>query len=127
MEERYKSLAAMKSEPWIEHFKKTVGQSSQWGRLPRPIVIERKAKDTVKANNTDLPLTVVSPIEQYNEMAAAEVTNPPKTTAQSSSLALGAHSRNSTQQKRKSTAQQGGVAKKRASRVKDIFSRHGKQ
>ena len=123
MEERYKSLAAMKSEPWIEHFKKTVGQSSQWNRRPSPVVIERKAKDTTKANNTDLPLTVVSPLEQYNEMAAAEVTKPPKTTVETQGASLGSRPVKSTQQKRKSTPRAGKAAK----RLKDIFSNHGKQ
>ena len=126
MEERYKSLAAMKPEPWIDHFKKTVGQSSQWSRQPRPVVIDRKAKDSTKANSNDLPLTVVSPLEQYNEMAAAEPPKSPKTAAKASAASLSSGSASSAQQKRKSTSKAGNQRKK-INRVKDIFSSsHGR-
>jgi len=115
----------MKSEPWIEHFKKTVGQPTVWGTPPRPVVISAPDKkkppggqDSARAN---MPLTVVSPMEQYNEMAEAELNKP---ASQPSHQPLTARPRVSAPRKRKSASSQGKQPRK-VLKVKDIFSRHG--
>ena len=77
MEERYKSLAAMNAEPWIEHFKKTAGHTSILSTRPRPVVIKKQRNgdkgSSSGKDNDSLPLTIVSPIGQSNEMAEADL------------------------------------------------------
>jgi len=131
MEERYKSLAAMKSEPWIAHFKKTVGQPSLWGPASRPVVIRPTKKNSPGESaasgggKVNMPLNVVSPIEQYSEMAEAEMH---KTQSQPGDFSVQQRPRSSTQRKRKAASPASSdKAAKKVQRVKDIFSRHGHQ
>ena len=129
MEERYKSLAAMKSEPWIDHFKKTVGQPTLWSTTPKPVVIVQSKKsnslrnDTTSDTESNMPLTVVSPIEQYSEMAEADIN---ETTQRAKNTSVTSRPGKGKQQKRKQITTQQHAAKK-LKRVKDIFNRHGKQ
>jgi hypothetical protein len=75
MEEGYRSVNAMKPEPWIEHFRSTVGKSSTWSEKPRPIFLKQNRKNSGGDSARNLPLTVVSPIEQSTAMATAELIN----------------------------------------------------
>ena len=131
MEERYKSLIAMNAEPWIDHFQKTAGHTSLWTSKPMAIVIKpsnknKNTEDTGAGEN--LPLTVVSPVEQSNEMAQAELaSNSNKRTFTDTTGSV--HSRRKPQTqcvKRKKTAPSGGTSKKIA-RIKVIFTQHDKR
>ena len=76
MDERYKSLAALKPDAWIKHFRSTVGKPSSWNDQPQLVIIKRsKEGDSASATSgsSDVPLNVVSPIEQYANMAQAEM------------------------------------------------------
>jgi len=118
----------MKAEPWIAHFKKTVGQPSLWGCTPKPVVITpaKKSNTATSGAAANMALTVVSPMEQVNEMAEAEM----KTGHLQQDTSLGDRPKTSAPRKRKLTAaaaHQSKTAKKKVKRVKDIFSSHGKQ
>ena len=125
MEERYKSLAAMKPEPWIAHFKKTVGQPTLWSAKPHPVVIAQTKKSNESGSDAEpnMPLTVVSPIEQYSEMAEADMNETTHRTPKASVSSQTAKSKQ--QQKRKQNTPQ--QSAKKVKRAKDIFSRHGRQ
>ena len=135
MEERYKSLVAMKAEPWIDHFQKTAGHTSVWSKKPQPIVIKQgKNKNTSaasgddKKNQENLPLTVVSPIEQSNEMAQAELAGKnDKSSFSEHSNSVNSQRKSTTQRvKRKKTGPKSAPNKKIA-RIKDIFTQHVKR
>lgn len=128
MEDRYKSLAAVKSEPWIAHFKKTVGQPSLWTPEPRPVFISPAKKESA-SDKPNLPLTVVSPVEQYNHMAEAELAKSAKTTQRPAAASVRARPPASAQRKRKQPATSSVTARptKKIKRLKDLFSNHGKQ
>ena len=140
MEERYKSLAAMKAEPWIEHFRKTVGDTTLWSNRPRPIVIKRgKEGDSGgNKNNENLPLTVVSPIEQSNDMAQAQVQTQARTQGElttKSDKNSGRERGGSVHQRNKLTAQRlkrgrqslTGTTSKKIPKINDVFTRHVKR
>lgn len=73
MDAEYKSLAAMKNDSWIEHFKQTVGKPYIWGGDSELVVLKNKSGAPHQTTSKDLPLEVVSPVEQYTNMAKAEV------------------------------------------------------
>jgi hypothetical protein len=139
MEERYKSLTAMKAEPWIAHFQKTVGRTRPWSNKPRAIVIEssenrsRKGtgsddEDGSKKNHENLPLTVVSPIEQSNEMAQAElVAKSDKRVATERGQSVHSQRKAVTQRLKRKRQAQSGTPSKKTLRLKDIFTQHVKR
>lgn len=78
MEVRYKSLAAMDPAPWIEHFKKTAGETKILSSRPSPVLLSKKQKGKSSGGmeaqgNDTLPLTIVSPVGQSIEMAKADL------------------------------------------------------
>ena len=131
MEERYKSLIAMNAEPWIDHFRKKAGHTSLWTSKPMAIVIKpsnknKNTEDTGAGEN--LPLTVVSPVEQSNEIAQAELASKSnKRTFTDTTGSVHSPRKPQTQRvKRKKTAPSGGTSKK-INRIKDIFTQHVKR
>ena len=74
MDERYKSLATLKPDAWVKHFRDTVGKPSTWDDQSRLVLIKHSKGDGgTKTASADLPLNVVSPVEQYTNMAQAEI------------------------------------------------------
>ena len=142
MEERYKSLAAMNADPWIEHFKKTAGDTSVLSTRPRPVVIQKprntgsgSGSDSGKDNDS-LPLTIVSPVGQSNEMAEADLRmENDKRSIGSSERSVSGKATSTTQPqsqrgravKRKQTKPKSSndSKKKKITKLKDIFSKHG--
>jgi len=113
MEARYKSLAGMDAAPWIEHFKKTAGNTDILSSRPRAVVVETKSKSRdsqsrgVKVND-NLPLTIVSPVGQSTEMAQADLNmevDKSRIDSRAASLA------NTTQQRSQQTASKVTTAK----------------
>ena len=133
MEVRYKSLAAMEAGPWIEHFKKTAGDTSILTTRPRPVVIKRSrnSENTGRLINDSLPLTIVSPVGLSNEMAAADLNmEMDKRTAGGSTASVGGSNRSGVQRARKRKQSHPASAsntdrKKKIAKIKDIFSGHG--
>ena len=79
MESLYKSAVAMSTQPWVEHFKHSVGKSAPWRTKSKMVLLKRNALNAKAANTKTLPLNVVSPTEQFAEMAQASVNkNTPK-------------------------------------------------
>ena len=74
MDERYKSLAALKPDAWIKHFRRTVGKPESWNERNKLVIIERSKDDSKNPSASDIPLNSVSPVEQYTNMAQAEMT-----------------------------------------------------
>lgn len=64
-------------EPWIHYFRKSVGQPSLFSPNPRPIVIDQPntSKPATAGEKGNLPINVISPLEQTNQMAMAELKN----------------------------------------------------
>ena len=136
MEARYKSLAAMDAAPWIEHFKKTAGHTSILSSQPRPVVI-KKPRSSSDAHgekaNVSLPLTIVSPVGQSNEMAEADLRmESDKRVGAGSAGSVGSSATSGTQRSRKrkqpphtpqSRVTSGAPKNKKAkiTRIKDIF------
>ena len=73
MEGLYKSAVAMSTQPWIEHFKHSVGKSAPWRTKSKMVLLRRNAMGAKAANTKSLPLNVVSPTEQFAEMAQASI------------------------------------------------------
>lgn len=73
MDAEYKSLAAIKNDSWIEHFKQTVGKPYIWGGEQELVLLKNKSGTPHHTTSKDLPLEVVSPVEQFTNMARAEV------------------------------------------------------
>lgn len=67
----------MKSEPWVRYFKKTVGSPTIFSSQPRPVVIKNSenSKPAAAGQNNNLPIDVISPLEQSNNMAIAQMKN----------------------------------------------------
>ena len=139
MEARYKSLAAMDPSPWIEHFKKTAGTTAILSTRPLPVVIEKRRLTDVNGSkvNESLPLTIVSPVGQSNEMAEADLRMENDKRSAEPSLASVVKTNTASAQvsrKRKQRPSTGtGKAtvsdkknkKKKLTKTKDIFSQHG--
>lgn len=143
MEARYKSLAAMDPLPWIEHFKKTAGATTMLSTRPLPVVIEKRRVTDVNGSkvNESLPLTIVSPVGQSNEMAEADLrmendkrsAEPPRTSVVKTNTASAQVSRKRKQRPSASTSTGTGKVtvgdkknkKKKLTKTKDIFSQHG--
>lgn len=71
MDAQYKSLATVNPDMWVEHFKQTVGKPFRWGSDNEMAVLKKKSGGTATSSK-DLPLNVVSPVEQFANMAKAE-------------------------------------------------------
>ena len=142
MEARYKSLAAMDAAPWVEHFKKTAGQTSILSHRPRAVVIKKQRSDGGSGSssssssnsgkvNASLPLTIVSPVGQSNEMARADLNMESDKRAGGSSSDSVARSSTSWPQRGKKRKQHlqtntpSSDRKKKTTKLKDIFSRNG--
>ena len=145
MEARYKSLAAMDAAPWVEHFKKTAGQTSILSHRPRAVVIKKQRSDGGSGSsssssssssnsgkvNASLPLTIVSPVGQSNEMARADLNMESDKRAGGSSSDSVARSSTSWPQRGKKRKQHlqtnmpSNDRKKKTTKLKDIFSRNG--
>ena len=127
MEERYKSLTAMKAEPWIKHFQKTAGCTSLWTSRPKAVVIKR-GKTEGGSGHGNFPLTVVSPIEQSNEMAKAELTSKSdKSTSRDLGASVKHHPKSRTQRIKRKTPGESVTVNKKITRIGDIFTKHGKR
>lgn len=85
MDSQFKSTAVMNPQPWIEHFKRSVGKPIPWGKRSNLVLLKSSSPSgdrTVGASN--LTLNVVSPTEQFTEMAKAHIDkNTPKYDAHS--------------------------------------------
>lgn len=73
MDAQFKSVEAVNPEAWVEHFKSTVGKTAAWGGEPKLVLLKRGAGQSKQVTSKELPLNVVSPVEQYAQMAQAEV------------------------------------------------------
>ena len=71
MADRYKSLAAMKPDAWITHFRSTVGKTETWKDPSKLVIIKRNRNQ--QSSSSALPLNSISPVEQYTNMAQAEM------------------------------------------------------
>ena len=141
MAERYKSLAAMKAEPWIEHFQKTAGQTSLWSKKPMAVVIkpgkaargegqsvDGSSQSRGEQNGQNLPLKVVSPIEQSNEMAHAELAGKiDKNPLSKLKGSVTPQRKSGTQRIKRKTVGASGAPSKKIARINDIFTRHVKR
>ena len=79
MDTLYKSAATMSSQPWVDHFKHTVGKSAPFTTKTKMVLLKRNPLKGEVVNTKSLPLTVVSPTEQFAEMAQAAIDkNTPK-------------------------------------------------
>ena len=79
METPYKSATAMSSQPWVEHFKHTAGKSEPWTNKSKLVLLKRNTLGGKPVNTKSMPLNVVSPTEQFAEMAQASIDkNTPK-------------------------------------------------
>ena len=64
----------IKSEPWVAYFKESVGQPLTFSTTNKPIVIDSKGKNSMGvAQRNNLPIDVISPLEQSNRMAIAQM------------------------------------------------------
>ena len=63
----------MSTQPWVEHFKHSVGKSAPWRTKSKMVLLRRNALGGKAANTKSLPLNVVSPTEQFAEMAQASI------------------------------------------------------
>ena len=63
----------MSTQPWVEHFKHSVGKSAPWRTKSKMVLLKRSALGSKAANTKTLPLNVVSPTEQFAEMAQASI------------------------------------------------------
>jgi hypothetical protein len=129
--------------PWIEHFKKTAGATTMLSTRPLPVVIEKRRLTDVNGSkvNESLPLTIVSPVGQSNEMAEADLrmendkrsAEPPRASVVKTNTASAQVSRKRKQRPSASTSTGTGKAtvgdkknkKKKLTKTKDIFSQHG--
>ena len=69
----------MNTQPWIDHFKHTVGKSAPWSTKSKMVLLKRGGLGDKPVNTESLPLKVVSPTEQFAEMAQASIDkNTPK-------------------------------------------------
>ena len=69
----------MSSQPWVDHFKSSVGRSSPWSTKSKMVLLKRGGLNSAAVNTRSLPLNVVSPTEQFAEMAQASIDkNTPK-------------------------------------------------
>ena len=69
----------MNTQPWIDHFKHTVGKSTPWSIKSKMVLLRRGGLRDKPVNTESLPLKVVSPTEQFAEMAKASIDkNTPK-------------------------------------------------
>lgn len=79
MDSEYRSVVSVRPDAWLEHFKQSVGKPYLWGQDPSLVVMKNKAGTRPAEVKKEMPLNVVSPIEQYGEMAKAELDkNSPK-------------------------------------------------
>lgn len=131
MEERYKSLASVRPEAWISHFRSTVGKPTKWNEGPKLRLVKPNSPSSGGGGgsggraSSDLPLNVVSPIEQYSEMAQATVSKTgPKYNAPSVS-GRQRRGKHSAKRRAKSKSKEGDRLKKKKRQrkgEKDIFS-----
>ena len=63
----------MDSQPWLNYFKRSVGAPLVFSTQNRPVVINEKSKHTAVGQKNNLPIDVISPLEQNNRMAIAEM------------------------------------------------------
>ena len=69
----------MSTQPWVDHFKSSVGRSSPWSTKSKMVLLKRGGLNGNPVNTKTLPLNVVSPTEQFAEMAQASIDkNTPK-------------------------------------------------
>ena len=141
MEDKYRSLAVMKAAPWITHFKNSVGKSSSWTSGNRVIVIKGNKVGSGPEAKQNMPLNVVSPVEQYSQMAKAEMSadatvnkktiqNPGSTfTARQPKKKQqgGPKKRKTTTGRKKQNTNASTSTNKRIKIAKDIFSQHDDQ
>lgn len=74
MDEGYRSLETVNPDAWVQHFKNSVGKPSLWYTDPQLVLLKSNNNKNVNANSSkQLPITVVSPAEQYDNMAQASV------------------------------------------------------
>lgn len=66
-------MAAVNPEAWVDHFKQTVGKPYMWGADPALVTLKNKSGTPHTTTQKEVPLTVVSPVEQYDEMAKAVI------------------------------------------------------
>ena len=64
----------IKSEPWVAYFKQSVGQPLTFSPTNKPVIIDSKGnKSAGTAQSSNLPIDVISPLEQTNRMAIAQM------------------------------------------------------
>ena len=69
----------MSSQPWVDHFKHTAGKSSPWENKSKLVLLRRNTLGGKPVNTKSMPLNVISPTEQFAEMAQASIDkNTPK-------------------------------------------------
>ena len=113
----------MNTQPWIDHFKHTVGKSTPWSTKSKMVLLRRGGLGDKPVNTESLPLKVVSPTEQFAEMAKASIDkNTPKYVSPSvaSHTSRGAGGSRSRRDKKRR-----GVKKKKKNSKKDKSQGHG--
>ena len=84
MATQYKSLETVTPQAWVEHFKSTVGKTSLWNEKPKMVVLRHPTGAKKPLSSDSLPLNIVSPVEQYANMAQTGMTkSDPRYTAPS--------------------------------------------
>ena len=65
----------MQSQPWITYFKQTVGAPLEFSSQTKPVIIKNSgnSKPLAAGQNKNLPIEVISPLEQTNNMAIAQI------------------------------------------------------
>ena len=63
----------MDSQPWLNYFKRSVGAPLVFSQQNRPVVINEKSKNTAAGQKNNLPIDVITPLEQNNRMAIAQM------------------------------------------------------
>lgn len=129
MESEFKSVEAVNPNAWVEHFKSTIGKPAAWGMGPKLVLLKKGSGQHKQTTSKDLPLNVVSPVEQYANMAQAEVDKTtPKYTAPSVASKTPAGEGKRKKRKRKkggekksSSAHRSGKGKRRKTQG-DIFN-----
>lgn len=58
---------------WVEHFKHSVGRPTLWHNGESKMVLIKKPNTAKPVSSTGLPLNIVTPVEQYDRMARANV------------------------------------------------------
>lgn len=74
MDSQFKSMATVNPDAWVEHFKRSIGKPFMWGSEPKLVLLKNKTGNATAtaSSHKEMPLNVVSPVEQYANMAKAD-------------------------------------------------------